>query len=54
MFTQHRTDSRTSTDVEVRLSVCNVIIRTKGQTPEQCKVIAIHDESDFIQCGVKN
>ena len=33
---------------------CNVIIRTKGQTPEQCKVIAIHDESDFIQCGVKN
>ena len=26
---------------------CNVIIRTKGQTPEQCKVIAIHDDSDY-------
>ena len=33
---------------------CNVINRTKGQTPEQCKVIIIHDNSDFIQCGVKN
>ena len=33
---------------------CNVIIRTNGQTPEQCKVITIHDESDSIQCGVKN
>ena len=33
---------------------CNVIIRTKGQTPEHCKVITIHDDSDFIQCGVKN
>ena len=32
----------------------NVMIRTKGQTPEQCKVIAIHDDSDIIQCGVKN
>ena len=31
----------------------NVIIRTKGQTPEQCKVITIHDDSDFIQCGAK-
>ena len=33
---------------------CNVIIKTKGQTPEQCKVITIHDDSDFIQCGVKH
>ena len=33
---------------------CNVIIRTKGQTPEQCKVTIIHDDSDFIQCGAKN
>ena len=33
---------------------CNVIIRTKGQTPEQCKVITIHDDSDSIQCGAKN
>ena len=33
---------------------CNVIIKTKGQTPEQCKVITIYDNSDFIQCDVKN
>ena len=33
---------------------CNVIIRTKGQIPEQCKVITIHDNTDFIQCGAKN
>ena len=32
---------------------CNVIIGTKGQTPEQYKVVPIHDDSDFIQCGVK-
>ena len=33
---------------------CNIIIKIKGQTPEQCKIITIHVDSDFIQCGVKN
>ena len=28
--------------------ICNVIINTKGQTPEKFMVIASHDDSDFI------
>ena len=40
--------------LSTRTKNCNVIIRTNGQTPEQCKVITIHDDSDYIQCGVKN
>ena len=36
------------------IKTCDVIIKTKEHTLEQCEIITIHDDCDITQCGDKN